>query len=92
MKSVPHILLLVATALSLVACTKEEPVVPGTDGATLMTKDRIGSTTGISDGDNTPHAGVTGCEPTDPPPGDDPSISDDGDDISDSEKSRKKRR
>lgn len=93
MKPLQHILLFAILAIMAVGCSKEEPVRPDTmdaSGGTFVAKDRTGVVQDTS-GDSTPQEGINGCEPNSPD-GDGSGISDDGDDISDSEKTRKKRR
>lgn len=76
-----------------VACTKEEPVQPcGTDAHQVVnTKNTSGAGIGTSTG-NAPPDGGLGSGDTGGTTSNQGGISDDGDDIADSEKTRKKRR
>lgn len=85
---------LFALALAFVSCSKEEAIQPQTDLSTAVsTKNK---TTGTPDtstgGSGEPQHGLTTCNPAGGTGTTQTGISDDGDDLSDSEKSRKKRR
>ncbi|HPF90352.1 MAG: hypothetical protein H6592_11975 [Flavobacteriales bacterium] len=92
MKPFRHIVLFALLAIMAVGCGKEEAIKPSTSGVgtELMAKGRLGAGQGV-DGDDKPQEGINGCDADGPDQGS-PGISDDGDDISDSEKTRKKRR
>lgn len=95
MKCLKHIALVALLAVVLVSCSKEDAVEPCQAGNTT---EQVNAKSArkpviVDAGDsNTAHEGVTDGAPTDQPDPGTPGISDDGDDISDGEKSRKKRR
>lgn len=93
MNSLRHILLLTLLAMAVTSCQKEEAIQPcgqDTEAPEATAKDLPVGGTGNADPE--PSEGNTNGT-TEPAPDEDPTgISDDGDDISDGEKSRKKRR
>jgi hypothetical protein len=95
MKCLKHIALVALLAVALVSCSKEDAVEPCEAGNTteaVNAKSNRRPVVTDAGGTGTPQEGVTDGTPTDPPDSGTPGISDDGDDISDGEKSRKKRR
>lgn len=95
MKCLKHIALVALLAVVLVSCSKEDAVEPCGSGSTTEEVNAKSNRKPVvidAGEPGTAHEGVTDGTPTDPPDSGTPGISDDGDDISDGEKSRKKRR
>ncbi|MGV3638004.1 MAG: hypothetical protein ACO1NQ_10235 [Flavobacteriales bacterium] len=95
MKHLKHIPLIALLAFVLVSCSKEDAVEPCKTGTTTeevnAKSDRRPVVIDAGDQGTAPE-GVTEGTPTAQPDPGPPGTSDDGDDISDGEKSRKKRR
>lgn len=96
MKSLKQLALLALLVVALASCTKEEAVHPcnsDTEAEAVNAKNLRTTGIGQANGEGSQQEGVTNGGVGNPGTGNDPSgISDDGDDISDGEKSRKKRR
>ena len=96
MKSLKQLALLALLVVALASCTKEEAVHPcnsDTEAEAVNAKNLRTTGVGQANGDVSPQEGANNEGTGNPPSGDGQTgISDDGDDISDGEKSRKKRR
>lgn len=95
MKLLRHIAVLALLAVCFASCQKEDAVQPcdhGTEQAGVNEKDRLTGIPGGNAGADAQDGATEGTSPDDNTGEDPTGISDDGDDISDSEKTRKKRR
>ncbi len=96
MNSLKQLALSAILVMALASCTKEEAVHPcnsDTEAEAVNAKNLRTTGIGQTNGEGSQQEGVTNDGVGNPGTGNDPSgISDDGDDISDGEKSRKKRR
>ena len=96
MDSLKQLALLALLVVALASCTKEEAVHPcnsDTEAEAVNAKNLRTTGIGQTNGEGNPQEGITNDGAGNPPAGTEPwDISDDGDDISDGEKSRKKRR